>query len=73
MKSKTRYFIVAPTDAGKELGDTLHVVCSTTSRRSFLDLYQAGDYEEEAGFTDVGSAKAHCVDNKLCQRPFVLS
>jgi len=34
-----RTFIVAPTEAGKDLGDTLHQVCQTEGKGCYFDIY----------------------------------
>lgn len=53
---KTRIFIIAPTQTGVELGDTLHIVAKTTAQDSLLDIYQTDRYEEIEGTGDVKSA-----------------
>lgn len=45
-----RIFIIAPTDEGVAVGDTLHVVASTKCRDSLLDIYQTDRYEEVGRF-----------------------
>ena len=71
MKAK-RLFIVAPTAAGEAVGDSLHVVCSTASRGSFLDAYQQDDYEELASFGSLKGAVGSC-KRRGAKRPFVLA
>jgi len=67
-----RTFIVAPTEAGKDLGDTLHQVCQTEGKGCYFDIYQADDYEVVDSFPSLDGAKAAC--RRLgCERPFVLA
>jgi len=43
---KSRIFIIGPTEDGKDVGDTLHIVAKTTDKDSLLDIYQTDRYEE---------------------------
>ena len=44
-KTKRGLFIVAPTDAGVALGDTLHLICRKTKMNlTAFDAYQADKY-----------------------------
>lgn len=69
---RKRYFIVAPTLAGADAGDTLHQVCSTTSRKSFFEIYQYDLFEEVAAYGNLGGAVARCRRGGY-HRPFVLA
>ena len=71
-KMKTRYFIVGPTEYGKANGDTLHAVCSTTSRRSFHDIYMNDWFVDEDSFGSLVEAVEFCKKRFGCKRPYVL-
>lgn len=42
---KKRYFIVSPTEAGVDVGDTLWQLCRTVSKGSIRDIYDRDDYD----------------------------
>ena len=69
--NKRRFFIVPPTEAGKDLGDKLHRVCSTASCRSYLDIYQNDLYVEEAAYATLKGAADYCW-KRTGRRPWVL-
>lgn len=56
---KKRYFIASPIYEH----DILWKVCSTTSKRAFLEVYQADNYKEEKDFCDEAEA-IHYVKSK---------
>ena len=51
---KKRIFIIGPNGSNDE--DTLHIVARTTSRDSFLDIYQTDRYEEVSRVGNLGRA-----------------
>ena len=53
---KKKLFIVQPVYDG----DILWRVCSTTSRKAFLEAYWADEYEEEKDFTNKMDAVKYC-------------
>jgi hypothetical protein len=70
---KVRYFIVGPTERGISEGDVLWVVCSTTKRCSFHDVYMNDWFVDE--FSCGSRDEAINETRKLfgCKRPFVLT
>lgn len=64
---KKRYFIVRPIWEG----DNLWKVCSTTSKKSFLDVYQMDEYKEVKDF-DNETDPVKYARSKGCKRAYII-
>jgi len=62
MKPKKRIFIVAPTDAGKSLGDKIHHICSTRWSGPIADIYSTDSYEVIADRLSLQAAKKFALE-----------
>lgn len=71
-RSRPRFFIVPPTVQGQADGDTEFVVCSTTKRCSFDEIYMNDWFVDEGSFGSLADAKSFCY-KKGYKRPFVLA
>ena len=69
---KERWFIIAPTEAGVDVGDNLHIVCSTKCPGPYLDIYHQDHYEEQGRHDSLKAAQEQCKRNGY-KKPFVLA
>ena len=70
--SKSRYFIVGPTEAGIGVGDTIWQLCKTNKHRCLFDVYIDDQYEVVESSDSLKSIVSVAKKFYGCKRPTVI-